>query len=405
MSLKEGVTPAVCRPPVTPDQHVHTHFRRFSHSPPLNGEDLELRVSCDTMNFNLLKQLCETPGISSNESAIRQFVAQEMRPLVDSLEADVMGNLIGIRNGASGGPRVMIAAHVDEIGFRVRYIEDRGFLRLHPVGGWDARALFAQRVHIHGFAGQVLPGALMPSSKPKHLLTDKEAAEPLKLENFYVDTGLPVEKVREQVEIGDMVTMDRTCERMGDLVVSKSLDDRLSVFILIEALRKLQGKPLAATVLAVATVQEEVGLRGATTAAYALRPDIGLALDVTLAMDLPGTDRSDWITRLGGGTAIKVSDSSLICHPKLVRHFRDVAQANAVPYQLELLEGGGTDAGGIQLSRGGVPSFTLSTPTRYVHTVNEAAHVGDVQAGIDLLAAYLEDAHTRSYGYAADVAL
>lgn len=355
------------------------------------------------MNYELLKRLCETPGISGSEGAIRQLMAQELRPFVDSLEADVMGNLIGVRNGESGGPRVMIAAHVDEIGFRVRFIDDQGFLRLYPVGGWDARALFAQRVHVHGFAGGVLPGALMPASKPKHLLTDKEAAEPLKLADFFVDVGLPAAKVREQVEMGDMVTMDRTCERMGDLFVSKSLDDRLSLFILIEALRKLQGKPLAATVLAVATVQEEVGLRGAMTAAYALRPDVGLALDVTLAVDLPGTEPDQQVTRLGGGTAIKVSDSSLICHPKLVRHFRDVASANAIPYQLELLAGGGTDAGGIQLSRGGVPSFTLSTPTRYVHTVNEAAHVRDVQAGIDLLAAYLEEAHTRSYGYAGDI--
>lgn len=355
------------------------------------------------MNFELLKRLCETPGISGSEDAIRTLVAEELRPFVDSLDADVMGNLVGVRNGTPDGPRVMIAAHVDEIGFRVRFIDDQGFLRLHPVGGWDARALFAQRVRVHGFGGQVLLGTLMPGSKPKHLLTDEEAAKPLKLESFFVDVGLPAEQVREQVEIGDTVTMDRTCERMGDLVVSKSLDDRLSVFILIEALRKLQGKPLAATVLAVATVQEEVGLRGAITAAFALRPTIGLALDVTLAVDIPGTDASEQVTRLGGGTAIKVSDSSLICHPKLVRHFRDVADANAIPYQLELLAQGGTDAGGIQRSRGGVPSFTLSTPTRYVHTVNEAAHVRDIQAGIDLLAAYLDDAHTRSYGYAGDV--
>lgn len=355
------------------------------------------------MNFELLKRLCEMPGISSNEGAIRELVAGELRPFVDSLEADVMGNLVGVRNGAPEGPRVMIAAHMDEIGFRVRFIDDRGFLRLHPVGGWDARALFAQRVRVHGFGGQALPGTLMPASKPKHLLTDKEASHPLKIESFFVDLGLPAEEVRKQVEVGDMVTMDRTCERMGELVVSKSLDNRLSVYILIEALRKLQRKPLAVTVLAVATTQEEVGLRGATAAAFELRPDIGLALDVTLAVDIPGTEADEQVTRLGGGTAIKVSDSSLICHPKLVRHFRDVAGANAIPYHLEILGAGGTGAGGIQRSRGGVPSFTLSTPTRYVHTVNEAAHVRDIQAGVDLLAAYLEEAHTRSYGYAGDI--
>lgn len=354
------------------------------------------------MNFDLLKRLCETPGISGVESPIRKLVAEEMRPLVDTLSADVMGNLIGVKNGAENGPRVMIASHIDEIGFRVRFIDDKGFIRLLPVGGWDPRNMVSQRVLVHGFAGQTLRGTLMPGTKPTHLLTAEEAGKPSKIEDFFVDLGLPVDTIKEQVEVGDMVTMDRTCEQIGNTITSKTLDNRLSVFIMIEALRQLQGKNVNANILAVATTQEEVGLRGATTAAYALQPDIGLALDVTLAVDIPGTPDSDAVTKLGNGTAIKISDSSLICHPKLVRHFRDVAEAKSIPYQLELLPRGGTDAGGIQRSRGGVPSFTLSTPTRYIHTVNEMAHVDDIQAGIDLLAAYLEEAHTRQYGYDGD---
>lgn len=354
------------------------------------------------MNFDLLKRLCETPGISGTESPIRKLVAEEMRPLVDTLTADVMGNLIGVKNGAADGPRVMIASHIDEIGFRVRFIDDKGFIRLLPVGGWDPRTMVAQRVLVHGFSGQVLRGTLMPGTKPTHLLTSEEANKPTKIEDFFVDLGLPADKIKELVEIGDMVTMDRTCEQIGNTITSKTLDNRLSVFIMIEALRQLQGKSVNANILAVATTQEEVGLRGATTAAYALQPDIGLALDVTLAVDIPGTPDSDTVTKLGNGTAIKISDSSLICHPKLVRHFRDVAEAKGIKYQLELLPRGGTDAGGIQRSRGGVPSFTLSTPTRYIHTVNEMAHVEDIQAGIDLLAAYLEEAHTRQYGYEND---
>lgn len=355
------------------------------------------------LNINLLKRLCETPGISGSEERMRKLVAEELKPLVTTLEADVMGNLIGFKKGATEGPRVMIAAHIDEIGFRVRYIDDKGFLRLNPVGGWDARVMFAQRVMVHGFAGQSLRGTLMPGAKPKHLLTDEEANKPPKLEEFFVDLGLPAEKVKGLIEVGDMVTMDRTCERIGDMVISKSLDNRLSVFIMIEALRVLKDTSLKANLLAVATTQEEVGLRGATTSAFALQPDIGLALDVTLAVDIPGNSDSERVTQLGSGTAIKVSDSSLICHPKLVRHFRDVAEAKGIKYQLEILPRGGTDAGGIQRSRGGVPSFTLSTPTRYIHTVNEMAHVDDIQAGIALLAAYLEEAHTRSYGYQNDL--
>ncbi len=355
------------------------------------------------LNFDLLKRLCETPGISSREDQLRKIVVEALKPLTDTLEADVMGNVIGFKKGASDGPRVMIAAHMDEIGFMVKHIDDRGFLRLQPIGGWDPRVMVAQRVMVQGFAGQSLRGALMPAAKPIHLLTAEEANKPPKIEEFFVDLGLPGEKVKALVEPGDMVTMDRTAERVGDTVVSKTLDNRLSVFVMIEALRLLRSTPVKANLLAVATTQEEVGLRGAMTAAYSLQPDIGIALDVTLANDFPGPSEHEQVTRLGNGAAIKISDSSLLCHPKLVRHFRDIAEAKGIKYQLEILARGGTDAGGIQRSRGGVPSFTLSLPTRYVHTVNEMAHVDDIQGAITLLAAYLEEAHTRQYGYAGDV--
>ncbi|HLI47861.1 MAG TPA: M42 family metallopeptidase [Chthonomonas sp.] len=350
------------------------------------------------MNFELLKTLCETPGIPSREEPIRQVVAESLRPLVDTLDVDAMGNLIGHRLGEDGGPRVMIAAHMDEIGFMVKHIDNRGFLKLLPVGGWDPRNLVSQRVFVHSRSGQRLPGVLMPGTKPPHLQTPEESNKALKIEDMFVDLGLPGEKVKELVEIGDMVTMDRTCTQMGDMVVSKTLDDRLMVFVMIEALRKLERR-VPAHIFAVATTQEEVGLRGATTAAFALEPDIGIALDVTLAVDFPGAPESEQVTRLGEGVAIKIVDSSLICHPKLVRHFRDVAEKRQIKYQLEMLPRGGTDAGGIQRSRGGVPSFTLSVPVRYVHTVNEMAHVEDIQGAIDLLAAYLEEAHTRHYDY------
>lgn len=354
-------------------------------------------------NFDLLKRLCETPGISSREDRMRRLVVEELQPLTDSVEADVMGNLIGFKKGQTDGPRVMIAAHMDEIGFIVKHIDDRGFLRLQPIGGWDPRVMVAQRVWVHGFSGKSLRGPLMPAAKPIHLLTAEDANKPPKIEEFYVDLGLPGDRVKALVEIGDMVTMDRTAERVGDTVVSKTLDNRLSVFVMIEAMRLLKSKSVKSNLLAVATTQEEVGLRGAITAAYALQPDIGIALDVTLANDFPGPSEYEQITQLGNGCAIKISDSSLLCHPKMVRHFRDVAEAKGIKYQLEILARGGTDAGGIQRSRGGVPSFTLSIPTRYVHTVNEMAHIEDIQGAISLLAAYLEEAHTRSYGYADEV--
>ncbi len=351
------------------------------------------------MNFDLLKRLCETPGIASREERMRELVIEELRPLVDEVSMDAMGNLIGLKKG-SGGPKVMIAAHMDEIGFMVKFIDDRGFIRVHPVGGWDPRTMVAQRVYVHCHSGESLLGALMPAAKPIHVLTEEEKKKPLQIEEFFVDVGLPVEKVKKMVEAGDMVTMARTTERVGDTVVSKTLDNRVSVFVMIEALRKV-GKHKC-DILAVATTQEEVGLRGAITAAYALEPDIGIALDITLANDFPGPSDYEHITKLGEGVAIKLMDSSLICHPKLVRHFRDLAEKHKIKHQLEILSRGGTDAGGIQRSRGGVPSFTLSIPTRYVHTVNEMAAVDDIQGAIDLLARYLEDAHSRQYGYSSD---
>jgi len=354
------------------------------------------------MNFDLLKRLCETPGVSGSEDLIRKVAAEEMRPLVDSISVDVMGSVIGVKKGSAEGPRIMIAAHIDEIGFRVRHIDDKGFIKIAPVGGWDPRNLVSQRVLVHGFSGQSLRGTLTSTAKPKHLLSGDEAGKAPKLEDLFVDLGLPGDKVKELVEVGDQITMDRTAELIGDMVVSKTLDDRIGVYVMIEALRKLQGKAIPATILAVATTQEEVGLRGAVPAAYALSPDVGIAVDITLAMDIPGSGAEDNITKLGEGTAIKISDSSLICNPKLVKHFRTLAKDKEIKHQMEMLPFGGTDAGGIQRSRGGVPSITLSIPTRYAHSVNEMAHLGDVEATIDLLVAYLEDAHTGDYTYGLD---
>jgi endoglucanase len=250
---------------------------------------------------------------------------------------------------------------------------------------------------VHGFAGETLRGVLQPSSRPAHLLTDAERGKPVSLDDLFIDLGMSADEVRSKVELGDPITMDRTCERIGKRVISKSLDDRLLVYVMLEALRELGNHDC--DIYAVATVQEEIGLRGATPAAYAINPDIAIALDITIAGDTPGGTPDAQITQLGAGTAIKIMDASLVCHPKLVRHFRDVAEQHNIKYQLEILGRGGTDAGGMQRVRGGIPAFTLSVPTRYVHTVNEMADVDDINASVQVLARWLEVCHTRSYGY------
>lgn len=337
------------------------------------------------MDFTLLERLCQAPGIGGRERAVRDIVREELTPLVDSVRVDTLGNLIATRNGS--GPRIMIAAHIDEIGFMVRFVDDDGFIRLQPVGGFDPRVLVAQRVLVHPRDGDPIPGALQPGTKPTHLLGPGESKE-IKLDDLFVDTGLPADQVREGISIGDMITLERDTVQMGDHVVSKALDDRLGVYVMIEAVRAAARG--GAEVVAVATTQEEVGLRGATTAAYDIEPDIAIALDVTIAGDIPGMPKDAAVTRLGDGAAIKMFDSSQIPSHALVETLRAVAEQRNIPHQLEVLPRGGTDAGAIQRSRTGAFTGTISMPCRYVHTVNETASVTDIDACVDLLAAFIE---------------
>lgn len=337
------------------------------------------------MNLELLERLCQAPGIASREQAVRAVVEEELRPLVDDIRIDALGNLIATRSGS--GPRIMIAAHMDEIGFLVKHIDDKGFIRVQPVGGFDPRVLTAQRVLVHRRTDEPLPGVLQPGTKPIHLMQAGDSKE-LKLDDLFVDTGVSAETVRDSVSIGDMITLDRTTTRLGNTVVSKALDDRIGLYVMIEAMRAVSSSN--AEILAVATTQEEVGLRGAQTSAFELEPDIAIALDVTLAGDIPGTSAESAVTRLGDGAAIKMFDSSQLPHQAIVETLRSIAEQEGIPHQLEVLPRGGTDAGAIQQSRSGVYTGTISIPCRYVHTVNEMADAGDIEACVNLLARFVE---------------
>lgn len=351
-----------------------------------------------TINLELLRTLTQVPGIPSREDQVRQVVAEHLAPLVDAITVDRLGNLIGTLSG-SGGPTIAIAAHIDEIGFFVRHIDENGFIRLQQVGGFDPRTLIAQRVLVHPESGDPIPGVIQPGTKPIHLQKAGEVKD-LKLDDLFVDLGLSSDHVKETVSIGDMVTMDRDLQVMGETVVSKALDDRLGVFVMLEAIRAI-GQT-SATVLAIATTQEEVGLRGARTSAFSVDADVVIALDVTIAGDIPGNAPDAQVTKLGGGAGIKVYDSSQLPNVAINRHLRDLAVERSIPYQLEVLPAGGTDAAAYQQARAGAFTSTISMPTRYVHTVNEMANVSDIQACIDLLVAFIESAGTREYGFALD---
>ncbi|MEI7578078.1 MAG: M42 family metallopeptidase [Armatimonadota bacterium] len=346
------------------------------------------------MNIELLKELVEGHGVPGQEDQIRAIVARELRGICE-LSTDAMGNLIAVKKGSGSGKKLMLAAHMDEIGFIVKFIDKDGFIRLQPLGGFDPRQLNSQRVIVHAEGG-ALNGVLMYGTKPKHMLTDAEANAGQNLDSFFVDCGLG-EATKDSVKIGDMVTMSRQMISLGENLSCKAMDDRVCVFIMIEALKAAKSHDW--DIYAVATVQEEIGLRGASAAGSGLVPDVVVALDVTLANDIPGVPEQDHVTKLGGGAAIKIMDGSLICHPKVVEHFRQLAIRNEIPHQMEVLPRGGTDAGGIQRLNGGVPAFTLSTPTRYIHTVNETVAKSDVQACIDILARYIEDVHNGDYVY------
>lgn len=352
------------------------------------------------MNVDLLKRLTEAHGVPGQEDLIREIVRKELKGHCD-VSVDSMGNMICLKKATappkSGKPKkLMLAAHMDEIGFIVKHIDDKGFLRIQPLGGWDPRQMSSQRVFVHTAKGP-MNGVLMLSTKPKHMLTPEEMSKPPQVDNYFVDIGMDGDKAKKAVRLGDMVTMNRQLQQMGRLLTCKAMDDRVAVYCMIEAVKA--AKKHSVDVYAVATVQEEIGLRGATTSGWSIQPDIAVAIDITLANDIPGIPEQDHVTKLGQGTAIKIMDSSLICHPKVVDHFRQVAEKHKIKHQIEILPAGGTDAGGIQRLHGGIPSFTLSIPTRYVHTVNETVHSDDVDASVALLARYIEDAHNGNYTY------
>ena len=346
-----------------------------------------------SLNEALLKRLIETPGVPGREEQQRVIAREELGALTDEVRTDLMGSVIGTKKG-SDEVRIMVAAHTDEIGFLVKHIDDKGFLRLQTLGGHDPANMVSQRVVVTTAGGEALKGVLQPQRKPPHIATADDKKPP-KADEFFVDLGMGADEVKGKVRVGDYAVMDRTFEKVGTNYIGKAMDDRIGVFVMYEALRALGDHE--ATVYAAATSQEEVGLRGAAASGSALRPTVVVALDVTLAMDIPGGGNENEISTLGKGVALKIMDGYSISHPKLVEHFRSIAERENIPHQMEILPFGGTDAGGVQRLHGGIPAITLSIPCRYVHTPNEMVNAEDVQAAITLLARYLEEAHTGDY--------
>ncbi|WP_336326136.1 M42 family metallopeptidase [Halovenus sp. HT40] len=337
-----------------------------------------------SFDTDLLQELTETSGVPGYEDRIREIVRRELDPEVDRLRTDSMGNVVGTIEGASD-TEVVVAAHMDEIGFMVRHVTEDGFVQVDALGGWDARVLKAQRVTVHT-EEEDITGVI--GSPPPHTLDEEQLEADPEVEDIHIDLGLDGETAQERVSRGDLVTLEQTTELVGDTVTGKALDDRVCLFTILEAAQRIEDPEV--TIHFAATVQEEVGIRGAQALGVDLDPDLAIALDVTVANDVPGFEPADHVTELGEGTAIKLKDSSVITSPKVNRRLEDVADDLGIEYQIEVLPAGGTDTAGLQRFGGATPVGALSIPTRYLHTVTESAHVEDIEATIDLLAAFLD---------------
>lgn len=339
------------------------------------------------MDVKLLKELCLTPAIPGREQALIDLMARELKSTCDAVRIDPMGNVIGHRKAAKAGARkVMIAAHMDEIGFVVSHIDKNGFLRFSPRGGHVPRVLISQRVRIMGRK----PVIGVVEGAPPFLKRDDMQKVP-EIKDLFIDTGLTEKEVSKLVEVGDIVVLEREFLEQGDICMAKAFDDRIGCYVVLEAMRRL--KKANVEVYAVGTSQEEVGVRGAFTAAQGITPDIGIALDVTAALDTPGVAEHEQVSRLGDGVAIKIADAASISNHGIVKFMQGLARKHRIKHQLEILPFGGTDASAMQRhGRGAV--CTLSVPTRYVHSPSEIIHKKDIEATISLLVKFIEAADT-----------
>ena len=362
------------------------------------------------LNLDLLKRLCETPGIPGREDRVRELIISEVDELFDEAWVDSMGNLICRRlprkQGTSKGKktlqvidaekaevdatRVMMASHMDEIGFYVTHVDDNGFIRLNPAGGFDTRNLFSRRVLVCTETGD-FKGVMNPGGRPVHISSPDERKKVPEVKEFFVDLGMTPSKVKSTVRVGDMVVLDEPMEVMGEKVVSKARDNRFACWVAIEAVRAMHeaGKPHASDLFVAFTVQEEVGLRGAKVAANTVQPDYGIGLDVSLACDTPGVPSEERVTKQGDGVGLHIMDGSFISDHAMIDDLESLAKKQRIKYQRTILARGGQDGAALQQAMSGARAVGLVCGTRYIHTVTEMIDQRDLAAARDLLAAYI----------------
>lgn len=332
-----------------------------------------------------LEKLSNANGVTGRENEVRELMKKYLKPYVDEVREDKLGNLITFKEGKKDAPTVMLAAHMDEIGLMIKNIKKKGFLQFTKIGGIDDRILLAQKVIVHTDKG---PLNGFTGCKPVHIQSEAEKKKVIESDKMFIDIGAKDKEEAEKmgVQVGDVVSFDTKFARLSNgVVLGKAFDDRVGCAMMIETVKRLQK--VDCNLYAVGTIQEEVGLRGATIAAFQVAPDVGIVLESTVAGDMPGVGEGEAPAKMGEGPVITVADAGLIAHPKVLRLLIDSAKENSIPYQLETGIRGATDAARIALSREGVPSGIIAVPARYIHSPAAILNIDDVDKAVQLAVA------------------
>jgi len=324
----------------------------------------------------LLRTLTELNGTSGVEKEIRQALRQEIEPFVDSIMIDKIGNLIVQKNRSEQGPKIMLAAHMDEVALMITDLTADGLLKFHPVGGIDSRILVSKPVKINSLVGVI-------GAKAIHLQKPQERQQALKIDQLYIDIGAKTkEEAEKQVKLGDYAYFLTKTEPLGEgYLKGKAFDDRVGCYVLSEIFKKDYSLNLVGAY----TVQEEVGLRGAKVAAYHVQPDFAIVLEGTIAADMIHLEEHEWVTELGKGPALSIMDHTTLYNPKLIEQVAQLAKNNEIPLQFRRGNSGGNDAGKIHLSREGIPTIAISVPCRYIHSTASIISEDDVKNTISLI--------------------
>lgn len=350
--------------------------------------------------LSLLKELTETPAVPSFEDGVRKIVARELNECGE-IKHDRNGSLYCECPSPSIVPRVLVTGHMDEVGFMVQNITEEGFIQFVPLGGWWTHTLLAQRITVLTGSGDKITGVI--SSTPPHFLSAEERTKVRPIEDLFIDVGASSREEATDsfgIQIGDPIAPETAFTRMRNpkLLMAKAFDNRVGIGLTIQTLQTLHAESTPNQLIGLTTVQEEVGVRGATTAARATRPDVALVLEGAPADDTPGFNRSDSQGKIGDGVQVRIMDPTAIMSRRLVDLVRDVAKAENIPHQMTVRRSGGTDARAIHLSGEGVPTVVLAVPARYIHSHNSVIHIDDYLAAHQLICALVRklDASTTS---------